>query len=84
MTKHGVKTFISKLNYINDWFRRIDVSKKDEIAVLHSKGIDFQNNQGIWFCINQTHGGGSHFSVTKHNLLETAIYFTARHLFLHT
>jgi hypothetical protein len=78
--KTGIKTFFNGKKYINDWFRLADiVSRKDEIAVLHSKGIDFQNNRGVWLCINQTRGGGSHFPVTKGNLIETVIYLTARH-----
>ena len=52
--------------------------------MLHAKGMDFQNNQGVWFCINQTRGGGSHFRVTKNNLIETAVYFTVRMVFQHT
>jgi hypothetical protein len=86
-TMGGIKSFYNGLKYINDWFRRIDIVSSDEIAVLHAKGIDFQNNQGVWICINQTHqtrGGGSHFIVTKHNLIETAIYLTIRTMFPHT
>jgi hypothetical protein len=83
-TKGGAKSFYNGFRYINDWFRRIDTVSKDEIAILHSKGIDFQNNQGVWFCINQTRGGGSHFIVTKNNLIETVIYFTVRTMFQHT
>jgi hypothetical protein len=84
-TKNGTKKFYNGLEYINTWFRNIEaIEKKDEIAVLHSKGVDFQNNQGVWFCINRTRGGGSHFVVTKHSLIETAIYFTVRSVFQHT
>jgi hypothetical protein len=79
----GVKTFYSNNNYINTWMRKADKSG-EEIAVLHSKGIDFQNNQGVWLCINQTHGGGSHFKVTNNNIYETAIYFSVRNIIKHT
>jgi hypothetical protein len=77
--KTGIKTFFNGKKYINDWFRQIEAGTSEEIAVLHSKGIDFQNNRGVWLCINQTRGGGSHFPVADNNLIETVIYFAARH-----
>jgi hypothetical protein len=82
--KGGTKNFYNGQKYINTWFRHTIDEVKNEIAVLHSKGIDFQNNQGVWLCINQTRGGGSHFSVTKNNLIETGIYLSIRHIFQHT
>jgi hypothetical protein len=77
-TTGGTKSFYNGEKYINDWFRHIGIDAKDEIAVLHSKGIDFQNNRGVWLCINQTRGGGSHFVVTKQNIIESCIYFSVR------
>ena len=83
-TQEKTKTFYNGLKYINDWFRHINAGTTEEIAVLHAKGMDFQNNQGVWFCINQTRGGGSHFRVTEENLVETAVYFAVRHCVKHT
>jgi hypothetical protein len=78
-TKYGAKFFFNGKKYINDWFRKIDADPKDKIAVLHAKGIDFQNNRGVWICIHPILGGGSHFIVTKQNIIETGIFLAVRH-----
>ncbi|GHU22130.1 hypothetical protein FACS1894164_03870 [Spirochaetia bacterium] len=81
--KTGVKRFFNGERYINDWIRFVD-NFKDPIGVLNSKGIDFQNNQGLWISTTKPTGGGSHFGISKKNLIEIAIYFSIRQVFEHT
>jgi hypothetical protein len=80
----GAKKFSNGQKYINEWFRRSGNIPGDVIGVLHSKGIDFQNNQGVWICINRIRGGGSHFVITKGNLIVVCVYFAVRNILKHT
>jgi hypothetical protein len=79
----GVKRFYNGERFINDWMRFID-NFKDAIGFLNSKGIDFQNNQGVWISTAKPAGGGSHFGISKKNLIEIFIYFSIRQAFEHT
>jgi hypothetical protein len=79
----GIKRFYNGARFINDWMRFID-NFKDAIGTLNSKGVDFQNNQGIWISTTKPAGGGSHFGISKRNLIEIAIYFSIRQCFEHT
>jgi hypothetical protein len=79
----GVKHFFNGERFINDWMRFID-NFKDAIGFLNAKGIDFQNNQGVWISTTKPAGGGSHFGISKKNLIEIAIYFSIRQSFEHT
>jgi hypothetical protein len=78
-----VKRFYNGMRFINDWMRFID-NFTDAIGILNSKGTDFQNNQGIWISTTKPAGGGSHFGISKKNLVEIAIYFSIRQCFEHT
>ncbi|MHB9295063.1 hypothetical protein PilKf_00796 [Pillotina sp. SPG140] len=79
----SVKRFFNGERFINDWMRFID-NFKDAIGFLNAKGIDFQNNQGVWISTMKPKGGGSHFGISKKNLMEITIYFSIRQSFEHT
>jgi hypothetical protein len=79
----GVKRFYNGARFINEWMRVID-NFRDAIGTLNSKGLDFQNNQGVWISTARPAGGGSHFGISKKNLMEIAVYFSIRQCFGHT
>jgi hypothetical protein len=79
----GEKRFCNGERFINDWMRFVD-NFKDAIGILNSKGIDFQNNQGVWISTTKPAGGGSHFGISKKNFIEISIYFSIRHISEHT
>jgi hypothetical protein len=80
----GTKKYWSTDNQsINDWLNTMAHGKKT-IGWLNSKGVDFQNNQGVWISNENAGSGGAHFPITETNLIECCIYFTVRHLFEHT
>jgi hypothetical protein len=56
----------------------------DALGILYAKGMDFQNNQGLWISLEQKSSGGSKFILSEHNWIEGCIYFAVRHVFEHT
>jgi hypothetical protein len=56
--KTGKKGFYNEKKYINEWIKFFPTSGKT-FGILYAKGIDFQNNQGLWISLETKNSGGS-------------------------
>jgi hypothetical protein len=81
--KIGKKIFCNSRKYINEWMKLFPVSGQS-LGILYAKGMDFQNNQGLWISLETKNSGGSQFVLSETNLIESTIYFAVRHCIEHT
>jgi hypothetical protein len=76
--KIGKKGFYNSRKYINEWMNSFPASGQS-LGILYAKGLDFQNNQGLWISLETKNSGGSQFELSETNLTEGCIYFSVRH-----
>jgi hypothetical protein len=70
-----------------NWLRNYFDKTSSAIGSIRIKGSDFQNNQYISISVNPTKNDEIQCTftwITSKNLCEIAIYFTVRHIILHT
>ncbi|MDR3109636.1 MAG: hypothetical protein LBU65_08115, partial [Planctomycetaceae bacterium] len=77
------KRFYNNKKYINEWMNLFSATGHP-LGFLYAKGMDFQNNQGLWISIEQKKSGGSKFILSESNWIVGCIYFAVRHVFKHT
>jgi hypothetical protein len=77
--KISKKGFYNSRKYINEWINSFPISSQSPLGILYAKGMDFQNNQGLWISLETKKSGGSQFVLSKTNLIEGTIYFAVRH-----
>ncbi|TAH02029.1 MAG: hypothetical protein EAZ15_06040 [Sphingobacteriales bacterium] len=77
----GVKYFYGDLtNSINKWIKNFkDISSNQKIGYLPSPAPDFQNQTFLFLTINEGTRHVYYLPITAKNLIETSLYFTARH-----
>ncbi|EKZ7396252.1 hypothetical protein RE535_000519 [Campylobacter coli] len=74
----GKKMFYSydKNKKLNEWYKNFYV-KNNEIAIMNTRGNDFQNTNYIRITLFNNH---NHTNIISYqNLLQTSIYFSVRH-----
>lgn len=75
----GKKMFYSydKNKKLNEWYKNFYV-KNNEIAIMNTRGNDFQNTNYIRITLFNNH---NHTNIISYqNLLQTSIYFSVRHV----
>ncbi|MBC5856936.1 hypothetical protein Cjcuy013_00880 [Campylobacter jejuni] len=79
----GKKMFYSydKNKKLNEWYKNFYV-KNNEIAIMNTRGNDFQNTNYIRITLFNNH---NHTNIISYqNLLQTSIYFSVRHAIVAT